>query len=65
MVPPPLRKVSHSKVKKFHVLYPFILPPRRPLALSRKRILILEFIRSPPTLAVYEVVHSLPLGVSG
>ena len=43
-------------------LYPLIRPPRRSLALGRGRILIPGFIRSPPTLAVCEVAHSLPLG---
>ena len=46
-------------------LYPLIRPPRRPLAFSRERIHIPEFIRSPPTLALYDFAHSLPLGGVG
>ena len=46
-------------------LYPLIRPPKRRLALGRGRILIPGFIRSPPTLAVYDVAHSLPLGGAG
>ena len=42
----------------FPVLYPLI----HPLILGRERILIPEFIRSPPLLTVYDVAHSLPLG---
>ena len=34
-----------------------------PLALDRGRIP--EFVRSPPTIAVYDVAHSLPLGGIG
>jgi hypothetical protein len=57
VVHPPSRIVSHPKDKKF--------PPGRPLALCRGRILIPGFIRSPPTLAVYAVADSLPLGGAG
>ena len=42
-----------------------IRPPKRPLALGRGRILIPGFIRSSPTLAVYNVAHYLPLGGAG
>ena len=42
-------------------LYPLIRTAGRSLVPSRGRILILEFIWSPPTLAVYDVAHSLPL----
>ena len=45
--------------RSFPDLYPLIRPP---LAFGRERILIPGFIRSPPTLAVYDIVHSLPLG---
>ena len=41
-------------------LYPLIRPPKRPLTLARARILISGFVRSPATLAVYDVAHSLP-----
>jgi hypothetical protein len=46
-------------------LYPLIHPPKRPLTLGRERILIPGFIRSPPTLAVYDVARSLPRGGVG
>ena len=36
-----------------------------PLALSRGTILIPGYIRPPPTLAVYDVAQSLPLGGAG
>ena len=62
MVHPPSRMVSYSKDMKFLWLLPAHLPPGRPLALGRGRILIPGFIRLPLTLAVYDVVHSLPLG---
>ena len=42
-------------------LYPLIRPPRKPLALEWRRILIPRFIRSPPMLVVYDTAHSLPL----
>ena len=35
------------------------------MTLGRGIILISEFISSPPTLAVYDVAHSLPLGGVG
>ena len=35
------------------------------MALGRGRILVPGFTRSPPTLAVYDVAHSLPLGGVG
>ena len=38
-------------------------PPRRPLHYFRGWIFILGFIRSPPRLVVYDVAHSLPLGL--
>ena len=62
VVHPPSRRVSHPKDKKFSDLKPLIYPLRRSLTLVRERILITEFIRSPPTLAVYGVTHSLPPG---
>ena len=46
------------------VFYPFIRPPRRPLSLSKGKILISGFILSPPILALYNVAHILPLGDS-
>ena len=46
-------------------LYPLIRPPKRPLTLGRGRILIQRFVRSSPTLAVYDVVHSLSRGGVG
>jgi hypothetical protein len=46
-------------------LYLFILHPRRPLVLGGRRILILGFIQSPPTLVVYDVAHSLLLEGTG
>ena len=49
------------RTRNYPKLYPLIRPPRRPLALGRGRILILELFRSPFTLAVYDVAHSLPL----
>jgi hypothetical protein len=39
-----------------------IRPPSRQLALDKGRIFILGFIWLPPTLAVYGVAYSLPLG---
>ena len=35
------------------------------MALGRERILIPRFFRFPPTLAVYDVAHSLPQGGVG
>jgi hypothetical protein len=43
-------------------LYQPISPSRRLLALAGGGILIPEFIRLSPTLAVYDVGYSLPLG---
>ena len=43
-------------------LYPLIRLPEKPLALGRGRIVIPGFIRSPPTIAVYDISHSLPGG---
>ena len=43
-------------------LYPLIRSPIRPLELVKGRIPIVGFIRSPTTLAVYDVVHSFLLG---
>ena len=48
------------KTRSFPDLYPIIHPPRRPLTLCRGRILIPGFIRSHPTLSVYDISHSLP-----
>ena len=62
---PPSRIVSHPKDQKHPELYPLISPPGRPLALGGGRILIPVFIRAPPTLAVYDVAHCLPLGGVG
>ena len=42
------------------ISYPLIRPPKRPLALDRRKIFIPGFIRSPPTLAVCSIAHSLP-----
>ena len=42
-------------------LYSLIRPPRRPFTLGRGRILTPAFIRSPPTLDVCNIAHSLPL----
>jgi len=56
---PILRTSSYSD------LYPLIRPLGRLLALDKGRILIPGFIRSLPMLAVYDVVHSLPLGGAG
>jgi hypothetical protein len=42
-------------------LYPLMCHPSRPLALGRGRILISGFFRSAPSLANYDVVHSLLL----
>ena len=58
---PPSRKVTYPKDKSCPDLYPLIRPPRRPLTFCRGRILNLEFIWFPPTIAVYSVAHSLPL----
>jgi hypothetical protein len=58
---PPSRIFFHLKDMKFPGLYPLIRHPRRPFALGRGKILILGFIRTPTTLAVYGVAHSLPL----
>ena len=43
--------------------YLLIRPSKRHLALFKWRVLILRFIRSSPKLAMYNVSHSLPLGV--
>ena len=58
----PSRIVPILRTRSGPDLYQVILPPRKQLALGRERILIPEFIRVLPTLAVYDVVHSLPLG---
>ena len=42
-------------------LYSLIRPPIYPLAFGSGRILIPGFIRSPPTLAAYDVTQSPPL----
>ena len=55
----PIRRTSS------HDLYPLIRPPKRPLALGRGRMFMPGFVRSPPTLAVYNVAHSLPRGGVG
>ena len=46
-------------------LYLLIHPLKRPLVLGRGKILIPEFVQSPPTLAVYDTGHSLPQGGVG
>jgi hypothetical protein len=46
-------------------LYPLIRPLKRPLAFGKGRILIPGFVRSPPSLAVYDVAHSLSRGGVG
>ena len=46
-------------------LYSITRPPKRPLALGRGTILIPEFVRYPPSVTVYDVVHSLPRGRVG
>ena len=46
-------------------LYLLIRPPKRSFALGRGRIFIAGFVRSPRTLAVYGVAHSLPRGGVG
>ena len=56
---------SIVRIRSFPDLYPLIYPPRRSLALDRGRILIPGFIRSPPTLAVYDVAYSPLLGGIG
>ena len=53
------------RTKSCSDFYPLIRPPKRPLALGRGSILIPGFVRSPPTLAVYYVFHSLPRGGVG
>ena len=62
VVHPPSRIVSHPRTRSFRDLYLLIHPPRRPFAIFRGRILPPGFIRSPPTLAVNDVSHFLPLG---
>ena len=46
------------KTRSCPKLCPPIRPPRRPLAFSRGRILIPRFTRSPPLLAVCDLVHT-------
>ena len=53
------------KEKSCPDLYPFIRLPWRPLTVGSGKILIPRFIRSPPTLAFYDVAHSVPLGGVG
>ena len=53
------RLVPHPKDKKLPDLYPLIRYRRGLLAFGRGRILILGFIRSPPTVAVCDVAHCL------
>ena len=53
------------RIRNFPDLYPLVRPPRRPLSLDKGRILTPGFIRSPPTLAVYDAAHSFPLGGAG
>ena len=60
----PSRIVSHPKDKLPWPL-PAHPPSGRSLALDRGRILIPAFIWSPPTLAVYDVAHTLLLGGVG
>ena len=49
----------------FPDIYPLTLAPGRPLALGRGRILNPRFIRSHPTLAVYDGAHFFPQGGVG
>jgi hypothetical protein len=63
VVHPPSRIFAHPKERSFPDLYPLIRLYRRPLPLGRERILISGFIQSPPISAIYDLVHSLPLGV--
>ena len=65
MAHPPSRTVSILRTRSYPDLYSLFRPPKRPLTLGRGRILIPGFIRSPPTLAVYDVAHSLPQGGVG
>ena len=50
------------RARNFPGLYPLVLPPIRLLTFGRGRILIPALIRSLPTVAVYDVARSLPLG---
>ena len=60
-----LRLPSYSFYFSHLHLYTLIRSSRRLMELGRGRILIPGFIRSPPTLAVYAVARSLPLGGVG
>ena len=61
----PFKNSFLLRTKSCPDLYLPIRSPRRPSALGRGKLLIPLLIRSPPMLAVYDVAHSLPLGVVG
>ena len=63
VVHPPSMIVSHPKDKKFPRTLPAHPSSEKAVGTCKGRILIPGFIRSAPTLAVYDVAHSLPLGV--
>ena len=50
------------RTRSFPDLYPLVRSSRRPFVFGRGRILVLEFMRSPATLAIYGIAHSIPLG---
>ena len=60
MVPLPSRKFSRPKDKKLPCPLSAHLSSEN--ALGRGRTLILGFIRTPPTVALYSVAHFFPLG---
>ena len=57
--------VFNDSFPSYTDLYPLIRPSIRPLASDRARTLILGFIRSPPTLAAYDITPFLPSGYVG
>ena len=57
-----LALVLHPKDSKLPWPLPAHPPSDKAVAIVRRRILILGFIRSRPTLANYGFAHSLPLG---
>ena len=65
MVHPPSRIVYHPEYKKLNRPLPAHPLSKRPLVFVERRILIPGFIRSTPTLAVYDVPPTLPLGSIG
>ena len=56
---------TRLRTRSYPSLYTLIRLPRRPLALGRGRNLFQGFIPFPPTLPLYEVAHSVPLGSVG